>query len=58
MLSQEEISRVKEGVELVPFMQACGIELKKVGSNYRGLCPFQGQQGVKSAFDSFVLFPR
>jgi DNA primase catalytic core len=40
MLSQEEISRIKEGVELVPFMQACGIELKKVGSNYRGLCPF------------------
>jgi hypothetical protein len=40
MLSQEEISRIKEGVELVSFMQACGIKLKKVGSNYRGLCPF------------------
>ena len=40
MLNQEEINLIKEGVDLVPFMQACGIELKKVGSNYRGLCPF------------------
>ncbi len=40
MIDQEEITTIKQGVELVPFMQACGIELKQVGKNYRGYCPF------------------
>ncbi len=39
-INQDEIDAIKQGVELVPFMQACGIELKQVGSNYRGHCPF------------------
>ena len=42
MIDQEEITTIKQGVELVPFMRACGIELKPIGSNYRGFCPFHG----------------
>ncbi len=40
MINQDEIDAIKKGVELVPFMKACGIELKQVGGNYRGFCPF------------------
>ena len=39
-VNQDEIDAIKQGVDLVPFMQACGIELKQVGGNYRGHCPF------------------
>ncbi|MCP3954685.1 MAG: hypothetical protein GY697_21065 [Desulfobacterales bacterium] len=39
-IDQDEIETIKKGVDLVPFMQACGIKLKQVGSNYRGHCPF------------------
>ena len=40
MIDQDEIDAIKKGVDLVPFMKACGIELKQVGGNYRGFCPF------------------
>lgn len=40
MIDQEEISTIKQRIELVPFMRSCGIELKQVGKNYRGYCPF------------------
>ena len=40
MINQDEIDAIKKGVDLVPFMKACGIELKQVGGNYRGFCPF------------------
>ncbi len=40
MINQDEIDTIKQGVDLVPFMQACGIELKQVGGNYQGFCPF------------------
>ncbi|MFH0783501.1 MAG: CHC2 zinc finger domain-containing protein [Pseudomonadota bacterium] len=40
MINQDEIDVIKKGVELVPFMKACGIELRQVGGNYRGFCPF------------------
>lgn len=39
-INQDEIDAIKKGVDLVPFMKACGIELKQVGGNYRGHCPF------------------
>jgi DNA primase catalytic core len=39
-IDQHEIDAIKQGVDLVPFMKACGIELKRIGSNYRGFCPF------------------
>lgn len=40
MINQDEIDVIKKGVELVPFIKACGIELTQVGGNYRGFCPF------------------
>jgi hypothetical protein len=40
MISQDEIEAIKHGVELVSFMKARGVELKQVGENYRGFCPF------------------
>ncbi len=40
MINQDEIDTIKQGVDLVPFMKACGIELKQIGGNYRGFCPF------------------
>jgi DNA primase len=40
MINQDEIDAIKQGVDLVPFMKACGIELTQVGGNYRGFCPF------------------
>ena len=40
MINQDEIDAIKKGVDLVPFMKACGIELKQVGENFRGHCPF------------------
>ncbi|MCP3955826.1 MAG: toprim domain-containing protein, partial [Desulfobacterales bacterium] len=40
MINQDEIDTIKQDVDLVPFMQACGIELRQVGGNYQGFCPF------------------
>lgn len=40
MIEQERIDAIKEGVELVPFIQTCGIDLKKSGRSYKGHCPF------------------
>lgn len=40
MLDQAEINTIKQGVDLVPFIRSCGIELKQIGSNYQGYCPF------------------
>jgi len=39
-IPQEQIDTIKQGVDLVPLMQSCGLELKQVGSNYQGFCPF------------------
>ncbi len=40
MIEQERIDTIKDGVDLVPFIQTCGIDLKKSGKSYKGLCPF------------------
>ena len=40
MIDQEEITAIKQGVDLVPLMLSCGVELKQVGNNLRGFCPF------------------
>lgn len=40
MIDQKEINIIKQDVDLVPFMQSCGLELKQVGSSYQGFCPF------------------
>jgi len=40
MIDQEIINTIKEGIDLVPFIQGCGIDLKQSGKSYKGYCPF------------------
>ncbi len=40
MINQEEIETIKSYVDVAPFMQACGIDLKRNGRGYKGHCPF------------------
>lgn len=40
MINQEQIDAIKRSVDVAPFMQACGIELKRNGKGYKGYCPF------------------
>jgi DNA primase len=40
MIEQHEIDIIKQGVDLVPLMRSCGIDLKQIGNNFRGYCPF------------------
>jgi DNA primase catalytic core len=40
MKNQEQIDAIKRSVDVAPFMQACGIELKQNGKGYKGYCPF------------------
>ncbi|BCL63155.1 hypothetical protein DGMP_38480 [Desulfomarina profundi] len=54
MTNQDEIDAIKQGVDLAPFMKACGIELKQVGGNYQGFCPFH--ENTKSP--SLTVNPR
>ena len=48
MIDQEEINSIKQNVDLVPFMQSCGLKLKQVGSNYQGFCPFHDDSNSPS----------
>jgi DNA primase len=43
MMEKEEIERVKQGVDLVALIRSKGIELKRAGRSYRGLCPFHSE---------------
>jgi hypothetical protein len=36
MIEKERIEALKNSVDVVPFMQACGIDLKKNGKGYKG----------------------
>ncbi len=40
MIEQERIDAIKDSVDLAPFIQACGVDLKKTGRGYKGHCPF------------------
>ncbi len=56
-IDQHVIDSIKQGVDLVPFMQACGIELRLVGDNYRGFCPFhEDTTPIKSSRDTILNF--
>lgn len=43
MIEKERIEAVKQGVDLVALIKSCGIELKKNGKGYVGLCPFHAE---------------
>lgn len=40
MINQEEIEAIKSYVDVAPFMQACGVDLQRIGRGYKGHCPF------------------
>ncbi len=40
MIEKEEIERIKKDVDLVALIESKGIQLKKNGKGYKGLCPF------------------
>ena len=44
MIKQERIEAVKQGVDLVALIKSRGIELKKKGKGYVGLCPFHAEE--------------
>jgi len=44
MIKKERIEAVKQGVDLVALIKSRGIELKKKGKGYVGLCPFHAEE--------------
>ena len=48
MIEQEKIDAIKNYVDVAPFMQACGVALKKNGKGYKGHCPFHDDQKTPS----------
>ncbi|CAB1061812.1 DNA primase (EC, partial [Olavius sp. associated proteobacterium Delta 1] len=40
MLEKERIEAIKAGVDLLALVKSRGIDLKKNGKGYFGLCPF------------------
>lgn len=44
MIAKEKIEAVKQGVDLVALIKSRGIELKKKGKGYVGLCPFHAEE--------------
>jgi len=48
MIEQERIDAIKNHVDVAPFMQACGIDLKRSGKSYKGFCPFHDDQKTPS----------
>jgi DNA primase catalytic core len=39
-IEEEQINRIKEGVDLVALVRSRGVSLKKNGKGYKGICPF------------------
>ncbi len=48
MIEQERIDAIKSYVDVAPFMQACGIDLKQTGKGYKGHCPFHDDKKTPS----------
>ncbi|MCA2979719.1 MAG: DNA primase [Myxococcaceae bacterium] len=44
MIPEHKIDEVRERVDLVALVQRHGVELKKSGRSYRGLCPFHQEK--------------
>lgn len=43
-IPEEELQRLKDEVDLLALVRARGVELKKKGEDYHGLCPFHGDK--------------
>ena len=48
MIEQERIDAIKGRVDVAPFMQACGIDLKRNGKGLHGHCPFHDDKKTPS----------
>jgi DNA primase len=44
LIPEAKIQEVRERVDLVALVQRHGVELKKSGRSYKGLCPFHGEK--------------
>ncbi len=52
MIPESKIEEIRERVDLVGLVQRHGVELKKSGRSYKGLCPFHQEKSP-----SFYVFP-
>jgi len=53
MMEKEVIEQVKQSVDLVSLIRSRGIELKRSGRSYKGLCPFHSEKEP-----SFTVSPK
>jgi DNA primase len=59
--TDEELRRLKEEVDLAQLVQAAGVELKPVGQDLRGRCPFHEDKGpslVVTKLDDVIPYLR
>ena len=52
MIPDAKIDEVRERVDIIALVQRHGVELKKSGRSYKGLCPFHQEKSP-----SFYVFP-
>lgn len=52
LIPEEKIQEVRERVDMIALVQRHGVELKKSGRSYKGLCPFHGEKSP-----SFYVWP-
>ncbi len=52
LIPEAKIEEIRERVDIVALVQRHGVELKKSGRSYKGLCPFHGEKSP-----SFYVFP-
>src|SRR5262245_10172358 len=45
--------QIKEKIDIVEFIQAAGVQLRKAGRNYTGFCPFHSNTRTPA----FTVFP-
>jgi DNA primase catalytic core len=60
MYSEDSIKKVKEAVPLLDYCHQVGVKLKKVGKEFRGICPFHSEKSpsffVNSEKNTFNCF--
>jgi DNA primase len=53
MIEKDAIEEIKQNTDLVALIRSRGIELKRSGRNYKGLCPFHSEKDP-----SFTVNPK
>ena len=49
--SDDEIDRIKRDIDLVALIRASGVDLKRRGKGYMGLCPFHNDTNPSLSVD-------